>query len=123
MKNIILGGIFINMKIIITESQYRLLARRLDDFVMIDREFKYRLRKESSCGWDDVQNYFSWVAYKTEDTVVYKLNEDGLLKSKPEDELEILRKIRNEIREYLYSNFYEYTEIYYHRNKESNCPE
>ena len=111
------------MKIIITESQYRLLTRRLDDFAMIDREFKYRLRKESSCGWDDAQNYFSWVAYKTEDTVVYKLNEDGLLKSKPEDELEILRKIRNEIREYLYSNFYEYTEIYYSRNKKSNCSE
>lgn len=111
------------MKIIITESQYTLLMRRLDDFAMIDREFKYRLRKESSCGWDDVQNYFSWVAYKTEDTVVYKLNEDGLLKSKPEDELEILRKIRNEIREYLYSNFYEYTEIYYRRNKKSNCSE
>jgi hypothetical protein len=110
------------MKILITESKYKLLIRRLDDFAMIDREFKYRLRKESPRGWDDAQNYFSWVAYKTEDTVVYKLAENGLLKSKPEDELEILGKIRSEIAEYLYSNFYEYTEIYYRRYKESNFP-
>jgi hypothetical protein len=107
------------MKIIITESQYRLLMRRLDDFAMIDRQFKYQLRKESPSGWPDVQNYFDWVAYKTEDTVVYKLAENGLLKSKPEDELEIRKKIRSEIQEYLHNNLYEYAETYYNRNKKS----
>ena len=111
------------MNILITESQYRLLMRRLDDFTMIDRQFKYQLRKESPCTWTDVQNYFSWVAHKTEDDIIYKLNQDDLLKSKPEDELEILSKIRNEIREYLYDNLYEYAEIYYRKYKKSNCYE
>jgi hypothetical protein len=110
------------MKIIITESQYRLLTRRLDDFAMIDREFKFLLIRNSPCWYPNVQRYFSSVAYRTGDNVVYKLNEDGLLKSKPEDESEILEKIRSEIREYLYSNFYEYVEIYYPKYRESNCP-
>lgn len=113
------------MKILITESQYKLLTRRLEDFAMIDREFKYQLRKESPCGWRDFQNYFDWVTYKTEDNVLHLLVvQEGISDTiKPEDWLEFSKKIRSEIQEYIYSNLYEYTEIHYHKYKENNCPE
>ncbi len=98
--------------------------RRLDDFAMIDRQFKYRLRKESPCTWTDLENYFDWVTYRTEDDIVDLLKQQAMTDTiKPEEWLEFSRKIRSEIREYIHNNFYEYAEIYYRRNKESNCPE
>lgn len=118
------------MRIVLTESQYNTLLRRLDDFSIIDRKFKLFLRKNSPCernrygklSYPTFDRYFSRVNYKTVDDVVSKLVDEEILKFDGENDLELFKKVREEIREYIDNNLKEYAEEYYNQYKEKNCP-
>jgi hypothetical protein len=107
------------MQIVLTESQYNTLIRRLDDFVVIDRQFKYQLRQKIPCNFTDFEDYFNFVSYRTEDYVTNKLIENKII----EFDLELSNKIRSEIENYIKDNFLEYAKEYYDYYKEKNCPE
>jgi siroheme synthase (precorrin-2 oxidase/ferrochelatase) len=107
------------MKMIISESQYNTLIRRLDDFAVIDRQFKYQLRKKLPCNFTHFEDYFNFVSYRTEDYVTNKLIENNIIKF----EFELSIKIRREIENYIKDNFSEYAKEYYDYYKEKNCPE
>lgn len=117
------------MRIVLTESQYKTLTRRLDDFVLIDRQFKLFLRKNSPCernrygklNYPTFDRYFSRVGYKTEDDVVSKMVDKKILKFDGENDLGLFKKVREEIRKYIDDNLKEYTEEYYSQYKEKNC--
>lgn len=110
------------MKIVITESQYKTLIRRLDDFVLIDRQFKLFLRKNSPCVYPTFDRYYWKVEYKAEDDIVSKLEDRKMIKFDDKNGLELFKKVREEIRKYIDDNLKEYAEEYYNQYKEKNCP-
>lgn len=107
------------MKFVITESQYNLLVRRLDDFIKIDRQFKFQLRKRYPCDYSNFENYFDFVSYRTEDFIVNKLYEDGFI----DNNLELSTRLRKEIANYNENNMKEYAQEYYNMYIKKNCPE
>jgi hypothetical protein len=110
------------MKIIITESQYTTLIRRLDDFALIDRQFKLFLRKNSPCVYKTFDLYFFTVKYKTEDNVTSKLEDKKMLVYfNIKNGLELYKKVKEEISVYVDDNLKEYAEEYYNQYKEKHC--
>jgi len=102
------------MKIVITESQYTLIRR----FNLIESEFEHRLKTEDPCDHDSFDFYFNWVSYRTEDTVVYKMEENENLKLN----LEKSRKLRESIKTFIYHKFSDVAKKYYNYYKRIHCP-
>ena len=107
------------MKIVLTESQYKTLTRRMNDFVIIDREFKLQLRKKSPCGYVGFDNYFDFVSYRTEINVIDRLFDDEGF----EWELSLSIQLKHEVENYIKDNFKEYAKEYYDYYNKKNCPE
>jgi hypothetical protein len=63
------------MKIVITESQYSALLRRFS-LSKIEDEFWYRLKNDDPCEYESFDDFFNWVSYRTEDTILYKILEN-----------------------------------------------
>ena len=105
------------MKIIITEDQYNILLLRR--FGLIEPEFKYRLAIEDPCDYDNFESYFAWISYRTEDTVVYKMEENEKLNL----DLKESRKLRESIKTFIYHNFTDVTKKYYDKYRKKLCPE
>ena len=107
------------MQIVLTESQYKTLTRRMNDFVIIDREFKYQLRQKIPCNFTDFEDYFDFVSYRTEINVIDRLFDDEGF----EWELSLSIQLKHEVENYIEDNFKEYAKEYYDYYNKKNCPE
>jgi len=106
------------MKIILTESQYSALIRRfsLSD---IEDEFWYRLKKEDFCEYKSFEDFFNWISYRTEDTILYKIKENEKLKL----DLEQSKKFRKMTQDFIYDNFSDDAKYMYDKFRKLVCPE
>jgi len=106
------------MKIILTESQYSALIRRfsLSD---IEDEFWYRLKKEDFCEYKSFEDFFNWISYRTEDTILYKIKENEKLKL----DLEQTKKFRKMTQDFIYDNFSDDAKYMYDKFRKLVCPE
>ena len=106
------------MKIILTESQYNALIRRfsLSD---IEDEFWYRLKKEDFCEYKSFEDFFNWISYRTEDTILYKIKENEKLKL----DLEQTKKFRKMTQDFIYDNFSDDAKYMYDKFRKLVCPE
>lgn len=105
------------MKIVITESQYNALIRRFS-LSKIESEFEYRLKKDNPCKYESFDDFFNWVAWRTEDTIHYKIRENEKLNLDLEQE----RNFRKMIQDFIYNNFSDVTKKYYNYYKRIHCP-
>jgi hypothetical protein len=105
------------MRIVLTESQYSTLLRRftLSD---IEDEFWYRLKIENPCDFESFDEFFRWVSYRTEDTILYKMTENEKLKL----DLEQSRKFREITQDFIYNNFSDVAKYYYDKYRKIMCP-
>jgi hypothetical protein len=106
------------MKIIITESQYSALIRRFS-LSQIEDEFWYRLKKEDFCEYKSFEDFFNWISYRTEDTILYKIKENEKLKLDIEQE----RKFRKMTQDFIYDNFSDDAKYMYDKFRKLVCPE
>ena len=106
------------MKIIITESQYSALIRRFS-LSQIEDEFWYRLKKEDFCEYESFDDFFNWVSYRTEDTILYKIKENEKLKL----DLEQSKKFRKMTQDFIYDNFSDDAKYMYDKFRKLVCPE
>jgi hypothetical protein len=106
------------MKIILTESQYTALIRRFS-LSQIEDEFWYRLKKEDPCEYESFDELFRWVSYRVEDTIFYKIREDGKL----DLDLEQSNKFRKMIKDFIYDNFSDDAKYFYDKFRKLVCPE
>ena len=106
------------MKVIITESQYSALIRRFN-LSDIEDEFWYRLKKDDPCEYKSFDDFFNWVSYRTEDTILYKIleNEKNL-----KLDLEQSNKFREMIQDFVYNNFTDDAKYYYDKYRKIICP-
>ena len=104
------------MKIILTESQYNSIMRR---FSLIEPEFDYRLKKENPCDYESFEDFFNWISYRTEDTILYKMKEKEKLKL----DLGQSKKLRDTIQEVINDNFKLSAKKHYNDFKKLICPE
>ena len=106
------------MKIILTESQYSALIRRfsLSD---IEDEFWYRLKKEDFCEYKSFEDFFNWISYRTEATILYKIKENEKLKL----DLEQTKKFRKMTQDFIYDNFSDDAKYMYDKFRKLVCPE
>ena len=105
------------MKIVITESQYSALIRRFS-LSKIEDELWYRLKKEDPCDYESFDNFFNWISYRTEDTIMYKIIENEKLKLDIEQE----RKFRKMILDFIYNNFSDDAKYFYDNFRKLVCP-
>jgi hypothetical protein len=106
------------MKIVITESQYSALIRRFS-LSQIEDEFWYRLKKEDFCEYKSFEDFFNWISYRTEDTIFYKIKEDGKL----DLDLEQTKKFRKMTQDFIYDNFSDDAKYMYDNYRKLVCPE
>ena len=108
------------MKLQITESQYRTLLRRLEYSDQIEKEFDYCLKKEPPCGYSSFGSYFSHVIDRTGDALLYKITEND---KSIRGNMELLKKLVEEIYHYIKNNMEEYASDYYYVYSLTNCSE
>lgn len=106
------------MKIVLTESQYSALIRRFS-LSQIEDEFWYRLKKEDFCEYKSFEDFFNWISYRTEDTILYKIKEDGKL----DLDLEQTKKFRKMTQDFIYDNFSDDAKYMYDKFRKLVCPE
>ena len=106
------------MKIILTESQYSALIRRFS-LSQIEDEFWYRLKKEDFCEYKSFEDFFNWISYRTEDTILYKIKENEKLKL----DLEQTKKFRKMTQDFIYDNFSDDAKYMYDKFRKLVCPE
>lgn len=90
--------------------KYLTLFRRLDDPAVVDRQFKYLLRKWSPSDFKDVDRYFNAISTLTAEYVVEYLFEHDLITRHPK---QVIIKIKKEVIDYLRDTLFYYAEMYF----------
>jgi hypothetical protein len=64
-------------------------------------------------------DFFNWISYRTEDTILYKIKEDGKL----DLDLEQTKKFRKMTQDFIYDNFSDDAKYMYDNFRKLVCPE
>lgn len=115
--------IFIIMKIVLNESQFDVLARRIGKFSKIKFHLDVQLERRPACDYNSFENYLEWITYKTEDNLINSLRKSGSINWENNQGLELFRILRVEIKEYILENYTNHIFKYYTKYREHYCPE